>query len=59
MAIAKNTFTLSVETRRQFGDQAQWWGAVKPVPKSVVVAEAIRRAWEAEARSGKPKEKAK
>jgi hypothetical protein len=41
------------ETVERAGDLAKAWGGIRALPISDVIAEAIRRAWEAEAKAGK------
>ena len=47
---------ITPETAVQIDDLSKLWGAVKPLSQSDVAAEAIRRAWEVEAKA-KAKEK--
>jgi hypothetical protein len=47
-ATEKVSYTLTPETVAQINDLARLWSAAKPLPKSQVIAEAVKRTWEVE-----------
>jgi hypothetical protein len=53
-ATTRRNYTVTPATDRQIADLAAWWGGVAELPAAQVIREAVRRAWEAEARIRRP-----